>query len=79
MCQIANLFAFGAHEARGWPFQKLRQWRDLKLLDRRTKTHGEKRVTKTYRLRIEVVAYTEKRVKERGQTVTHFLEEQILK
>ncbi len=66
------------NEFMGIPYQKLKQWRDIKLQDRRTKTQKEKRVMKTYRLRPDVIAYLEKIAKEQGRTVTDCLEARIL-
>ncbi len=50
---------------------------NLQLTDKRTKTETEKRVTKNYRLKPEVVNHLKQLAKRQGATETEVLEELI--
>jgi hypothetical protein len=62
----------------GVPFAKLRAWRDFPLLDGRTKLQKDKKITKTFRLRPDVLEFLVRGAQAKGCTETAFLEACLL-
>jgi hypothetical protein len=56
------------------PYEKLRQWADFPLRDRRIKTIGTKKVAKTFRLEPAVLDRLKAMAKEQGITETEVVE-----
>lgn len=62
----------------GVPYQKLKVWADLPLLDKRVKTVVEKKVLKTYRLKPEVLMTLKELAEVTGETETELIEKAVL-
>ncbi len=65
-------------EFNGMPYSKVKLWVDLPLRDRRVKSHAEKKLVRTYRLRPEVVERVRHLADELGCTETEVIERRIL-
>ena len=62
----------------GIPFEKLKTWAYLPLKDRRMKDFGKKKVTKTFRLKPEVVRRLKQLAKRQNCTETEALERSLV-
>lgn len=62
----------------GVPFTKLKSWYNLRLLDGRTKTPKEKKISRNFRFRPEVIEKLSKRMKAKKMTATDLIESLIL-
>lgn len=61
-------------EFRGMPFEKLRQWVNFPLPDKRMKKLAEKKILKTFRLDPRAVARLKEMAKKKGVTETELVE-----
>jgi hypothetical protein len=62
----------------GVPYAKLKFWANFPLPDRRVKTSSEKKISRTFRLRPDVIAKLRAQAKNAGCSDTQFLEKKIL-
>lgn len=62
----------------GMPYEKVRAWYTLPLKDQRTRTPAERKVTKTFRLKPEVIKRLEEIARDRRTNSTQALEQLVL-